>query len=331
MQLISWAHVEEYILKKVPAQLPLGANTQICFVIADGSSSVALRIPRVTDAALTRSAFSELKIAEKSIDSVVFVELSVIDPVLYRTFYNFSMEVAQLIISEYDDPMKAIEKSMQNWGHLLSHRLVLDENEQIGLLGELLFLQALIQSYGVNTERSWIGPLKERHDFRLVATEIEVKSTTTARRIHTIHSLGQLEASPKSTLFLLSLQFEMAGNAASGATLPERIQAIRFLLAGSIEHLDSFNSKLSKLGYLDHDAAIYCSRRKLRGLAELVPISSRFPRLSRAILDSHVPGGQGARILHAEYNVNVEGLGHAESTPEWDVILPNIIKLADLI
>lgn len=327
MEMLSWEILDDYLEKGIPAQIPLSNGSDICFVIGQNRSSLALRLPSSCSASLAPSPYSELELQRTNLSGKSFIELSVVQRSLFRTFYNFSLEIGQLVLLKNIEVKQAIENSLSNWAQLLDQRNLLEETQQIGLIGELYFLGAMIKSLGADALHAWIGPLGEPHDFRFLSREIEVKSTTKSIRLHRIHGLGQLEPSTGMQLFLLSLQFEPAGKAGAGKSLVQEISTIRSLLSHYPNHLQTFEKHISKIGYRDSDELFYSKKLKFRTLPVIMQVDQGFPRLTRGIVDQCLPNGASSRIAYVEYEINVDGLGHAEGSPEYKMALPGISQM----
>lgn len=321
MQFISWENLDDYIGKGITAQLPVSTNSNLCFLVVDGGNSLGLRLPVGEDVDVKPSPYGELDIAKKSVQEGQTIELTVKDTSLYRTFYHFSIEILQLILIQHIPATQAIELCLGNWAQLLVRRKLLEETEQLGLAGELCFLRALIAGKGQDAFNSWLGPIKEPHDFRLASNEIEVKSTLQSRRKHRIHGLGQLEPSSGMQLHLLSLQFEPAGNAKTGKTLVERIDEVRSLLSGAEDLMKKFEAHLKRLGYEDSDAGFYSHKLKFRNPPMLISITAEFPRLTRSMVDRILPEGTSQRVTYVEYELDLEGLGYPEGSQEFVRVL----------
>lgn len=327
MQIISWENLDDYVRRGIPAQLPVLKSSEICFLIADRGNSLGLRLPADKEEDVKPSPYRELDIAKKSVHESTVIELTVNDVGLYRTFYHFSIEILQLILIQGMPVTQAIERCLGSWAQLLVRRKLLEETEQVGLAGELCFLRALIAGKGQEVFNSWLGPVSEPHDFRLETNEIEVKSTLQNRRIHHIHGLGQLEPSSGMQLYLLSLQFEPAGNAKAGKTLVERIDDMRLLLSGAEASLEQFEGYLKKLGYENSDSGFYSHRMMFRSPPVLIPITAEFPRLTRSMVDQMLPEGTSHRITYVEYELDVEGLGYPEGSQEFEKILNGLARM----
>src|SRR5262249_28341141 len=158
----------------------------------------------------------------------------------------------------------------------------------------------------------WMGPNAGEHDFSLERHDIEVKTTTQERRIHTVQSSTQLEPSPGRLLFLLSLQITAGGLA--GTTLAEAVAQVRRSIPAPLE--EELVEKLASCGWQSEHDTFYETRFLFRTSPILITIDGSFPRISAdrlALLDPDVR----TRISNLSYDVNVDGLGSEEGSTEF--------------
>ncbi len=180
-------------------------------------------------------------------------------------------------------------------------------SEQIGLYGELLTLETLVEEIGPAALNSWSGPDLARHDFETSKWAIEVKSSMSlaSKRAH-IHGFTQLECSVGTKLNLLHLQFEQSLGSKSIAHLVEGLLAKldRSALEGQL--LRFFPEGLSNL-------PTWASKYELKlSSASLFEVDADFPRITRSNL-----GSQYLRFSQLQYQLDLEGLPHAslETSP----------------
>lgn len=181
---------------------------------------------------------------------------------------------------------------------------VLSKEEEIGLFGELLVLQNLLDD-GVSefdALDSWAGPDDGLHDFLLGDGAIEVKTTLApAGFIARVSNLDQLDDSLHQPLFVAAVRLAQLPE---GATLPEVIDQV----AGQIRDPGAsalLNSRLVSAGYMDMTRAEYTRRFRFSELTyRIVCVDS--PRLTR----SSVP----AAIHEARYSLDLDAFPIAAST-----------------
>lgn len=144
-------------------------------------------------------------------------------------------------------------------------RGALAESHQVGLLGELLCLEVMLDSVLRNPELRmsvldmWHGHRQGLRDFRIGGVAIEVKTTQHVASSHKISGLHQVEPTEvdgivEHALFMLSVG--LAASEHDGQTLPEVVQRIVDRLADPATHPAGFSPLQRR--FLD-DVACYGS------------------------------------------------------------------------
>lgn len=182
---------------------------------------------------------------------------------------------------------------------------VLSKEEQLGLFGELLFLNRwLAPAAGMAAAvKMWRGPAGARNDFEAPGLGIEVKTTGRVDGAHVIHGLDQLLEPPGGNLMLFSL---LVRDEASGTeSLPAQVAEARGLIAEDYAVQSQFDALIYAAGYDDRLAAEYAKlmlRIRDTGLYKVV---EGFPRLVPASLVGGVPDGVSA----VEYQLRLDAAG----------------------
>lgn len=128
---------------------------------------------------------------------------------------------------------------------MVLRRTALSEDELLGLLGELRFLEVLLTVAIDSKQRTlaldaWRGHERGSKDFVFGNQSVEVKSTRGERSIHHISSVMQVDPrrseanEPQEDLYLLSLGFKLIVNSEIdrfGISLPTQVDAILKKLA----------------------------------------------------------------------------------------------------
>ena len=157
---------------------------------------------------------------------------------------------------------------------------VLGPSAEIGLVGELRFLQELL-NFGVAPPVAvdgWRGPLDELHDFVLGAGAIEVKATTASGEFPAnVGSLDQLDDSLVSPLFLAAVRLVLSS---SGQTLPQIVAAVADRLAGDVAVRARFHDLVLHAGVLDAAQHRYVRQFAPAGTV-IFRVGGEFPRLMR--------------------------------------------------
>ena len=308
----------DYVADGVPHTfLVIGDPEAHLFVDTGGSRLGArFRLPAAAPAAAAVPML-EIRSADVSIEGRRYLEVSTASRTLFPNFYRLLADVVTAVAAGAG-PSAALAEAVARWDDLLQRPIILSDEAQAGLFGELWFLHRLLRIDPVDAVAAWTGPAAQAHDFRRGNDEFEVKTTVGENRIHTINGLGQLTPSPDASLFLVSLQITAAG--AGGLTLPESVEAVRELVPEADRA--AFARRLDVLGYRTLDAALYPLRRKLRSPAMLAPISGGFPRLTDDALAALPPEFDAGRIRRVTYSIDVTGLGDLDGSPAFHAVLP---------
>jgi hypothetical protein len=176
----------------------------------------------------------------------------------------------------------------------------LSSEEQIGLYGELWWLQRMIQAgmEFVAAVNSWKGCRRNYHDFETNGHAVEVKTTITKepRKVQ-INNERQLDDRGLNSLHLFVLT--LAKSSAGGETLPGLVQSLRSILSEKPVAY-TFEHSLREAGYLDIHTHLYNNSSYTVIKEELFHVSEGFPRIT------DVPQGLGD--LH--YTVVLSACGH---------------------
>jgi hypothetical protein len=238
---------------------------------------------------------------------------------LQRQFYHFAVGVAERVIVEKRPAIEAVGLELQCFTDLLEEMSLLGIERQLGLLGELIFLERLLAKEGVGALDAWLGPIGEPHDFRLKAYEFEVKTTVFPQRIHTIHGMEQLVASKGCSLYLVSLLLGPPG-ASDGFSLAEKVAQLSSQFAPISARLTQFATALEAYGFRTADSGHYTRQFAMRRPIGLVRVDNTFPAITRPTIQSAL-GPLAPRIESLQYDVSVEGLEHEDGTVEFEAAL----------
>lgn len=155
----------------------------------------------------------------------------------------------------------------------------LSPEAEIGLIGELSFLGAIIEA-GIPAPlavEAWVGPLDGIQDFEIGTGAVEVKATvSTAGFPAKIGSLEQLDDSVRQPLFVAGARLSQTE---SGQNLPEFVEAVRRVLKGDTEAERLFAERLLAAGYFDAHADRYPRRFLLAG-TKVIEVADGFPRIT---------------------------------------------------
>jgi hypothetical protein len=238
----------------------------------------------------------------KSKEDLAFIELSNVGNIDVILFGAFLDELLKSIEDGNGLLLEAIKNLLEKWKTMLSldTEKDLSLNSVIGLFGELLLLDYLVNERKIATIDNWVGPNGNRHDFEFLKHSIEVKSTTVknGNEIH-VSGVTQLEPYQGKAVNILQIKLELEPN---GISLP---QLIKKIVTANVINLEKFKEKLLKLGYKNEKEHLYSELCFQPIEFQIIPVDSKFPRITAKSLLAIDPA---ARIKDIDYVVNVAGL-----------------------
>lgn len=199
----------------------------------------------------------------------------------------------------------AVAVGCERHRNLLATLGPLTREKEIGLFGELLFVEFLIATTGSSAAiEAWQGPLSEEHDFTFAKLTVEVKTTSSERRVHTIHGLTQLVPGPGLPLSLISIQITR-GSPGLGRTLPKLVADVRQNAGG---HQVQIDAMLRVFGWQSDTAELYSTHWTLRSEPRAYLVNGTFPAMTPDALASVVP--RFGLVSDVSYRVDLTDLEH---------------------
>jgi hypothetical protein len=133
--------------------------------------------------------------------------------------------------------------------------------ERIGMFGELVILNELMESTNGRVVGTWMSPQKndDLHDFQGSSCHLEVKTTASSPRSITIHSINQMDFRRAANNDLRLIVVEIHRDE-GGISLPDLIRDVR-LESDNHEARSDLDDLLVRYGYHDRHQAFYHSDR----------------------------------------------------------------------
>jgi hypothetical protein len=319
---LSWENFRSSVLVKGQQRVHRVAASPKVEIFGDGSGNrigLWLEAPpdTVVPTELSRLAF----IITRSVnhEGRHFLEVSTTSTALQRQFYHFATAVSERVLVEKKPAVEAMMLELQCFTDLLESKSLLGTERQLGLIGELIFLERLMQKSSIVALDAWIGPLGEPHDFRVQASEFEVKTTISPHRTHTINGSEQLVPSSGCNLSIISVLIGPAGGN-SGFTLSEKVESLSKSLTPIAGRLQQFTAALEACGLFRSELAHYTRRFVMRRPLALVHVDTNFPAITRPVIQNAL-GTLAARVESLQYDVNLEGLEHEDGTSEFTAMI----------
>jgi hypothetical protein len=213
--------------------------------------------------------------------------LRLTSPQLSRIFAAFCQDLADSArrCTSGQQIASFVAERMERWEMLFARAgRGLRDQELRGLVGELLFLEAIVcpQLDPAAAVAAWHGPLEADQDFHFVDRLVEVKSVGLgALRVH-ISSAEQLDV-PNGDLHISVVVMEESGAESVGTrSVAAIISALNQRFSQSVEASMMFSERLALSGYVagqDYDE----TRFKLHGFRHF-RVHASFPALRRSSL-----------------------------------------------
>ena len=222
--------------------------------------------------------------------------------------YIFACLLVDRILDQGDSLATATEVALAGMRDLLRKEAALTREQEVGLLGELLVLDALVDQFGVSDAiDAWIGVNSEEHDFGMSDIDFEVKTTTAEHQTHWISSSMQLMAVAGRDLRLISIQVtpRILGSA---LTLPDLVERIAAKIG---DRTAQYWRKLEAVGYLKEDEELYQTKWALRKDISEFQINREFPKITPNELEKI--GVNGTEVPEVKYRISLEGKTPAKS------------------
>ena len=290
-----------------------GSARLILFGLADRVQAQIIDIPQATGIAVRA-----VPAAERSVWG--WAEVRLTDVRYAAIFTSLASDLIDDIALAKDDiaAINRLADRLRRWEAFL--RLVgpegLGEERRAGLYGELHTLRGHLlpieKEAGVGT---WVGPLGAHQDFQGPGWALEVKTSRKKQPV-SIRISGERQLDDLGVAFLGLAHVGLEEKRNSGETLPEIVNSVREILAGSAV-AETFEGQLLSAGYLDIHEANYLHEGYAIRFDNLFHVREGFPRITEPDLDNGV--GDVA------YSVAVPALGDFRA--EW-MLFTDVLKHA---
>lgn len=284
------------------ARLPI-PGTPTCEVVVDPSHGEMKLVLPADGKEPDVTKFRNIDLATFTDDGVVWWEIRIQAEESLHEAYSLLTRIADHVQLDAVAVGVAVRDALDSYRALLAARGAMAEEQQIGLFGELLFLEFLLEVLGPEAVvPAWMGPLNEEHDVALPGVHLEVKTTKGEHRQHMISGSQQLQPLRGVPLWLVSIQVTPTSPDA-GRTLADLVHAVR-TRAGDLRH--RVDDLLVATGWRDSDADLYTRHLALRSQPRAYLVDEHFPAVTDARLGEAVP--QSELLSDLKYRVDVTQL-----------------------
>ena len=202
------------------------------------------------------------------------------------------------IVPDTESLVSVVSDQVAHWRQILEaiSEVEASDNEKIGMIGELLTLEALYGKHGSKAYDSWFGQEKARHDFEFETQAIEVKASSRTSGVYcTVHGLNQLAHSTGTTLYLVHYQLEWSADGDSLSEILSRLEQLGLSIAKVQSKLGAHWAVLGEMPkwFSDYEFKIISCRKYL--------VDSQFPVVSQSTLGDKV----SSKITNMQYTLNL--------------------------
>ena len=230
------------------------------------------------------------------------LRFSLCNPELLEYFCTFCQDLLESteLIDNDDDAYKTLCSRYFSWKKLFRpNKGVMNDNEVMGLIGELLFMQDyMIPQWGIEKSLdSWMGPEKTHKDYSTDSVWYEIKTVSAGKETVRISSLEQLDGEDEGYLAVYCL--EKMSPTFSGIKLNSLVQNLLNRM-GSSQNREVFMSKLSLYNYdfsPEYDNYVFTNV----GFS-MYCVKDDFPRLSRKTIPNAI-----SKIQYEIFLSEIEG------------------------
>jgi hypothetical protein len=294
----------EHIAAGITAVYPFPGAPAVSMRIDGSQSRLTLRARTSGPATLPSNPLKHVTVASTVTDGEHALEVSIAGSELVLDGHAMLCAIADRIQLDGQQPTSAVAETLARWRSVLALRTRMTLEAEIGLFGELLVLEALLDVSGAAALESWRGSLGEEHDFGLADVDVEVKTTSSDRREHWISGLRQLVPTAERPLVLLSIQLTRGGTA--GSTLTAQIQTVRTKCG-----FPTLDEKLERAGWSDETSDLFVERWRLRAPATPYLVDDSFPALTPKTLGEIAR--DMSRVRDASYRLELTDLASSDA------------------
>jgi hypothetical protein len=300
-------NLDKYWSAGVPVEVPIGGEPECRLRLDPRRDEMCLLTP-LAGAEPDVSRLRNIELNTFVVDDESWGEVRINIAGSPHGAYIILSSIADRIQVKGESLAVAVPRAIAEHRGLLAGRVGLSEEQEIGLYGELLLLEAFLWSADKRRALSaWAGPLSEEHDFVLDDIHVEVKTTSAERRRHLIGTLQQLKPVREVPLWLLSIQITRSSGA-GGRTLAQLVQDVRAQAGEAVIDLDD---RLAAAGWDDDACDLFTTVWALRSTPRCYRVDDAFPALTHDRLAEVVP-----RVTHVSdvsYRVDVTDLDDADA------------------
>ena len=221
-------------------------------------------------------------------------------------FTEVIKEISTEILIHNKEPFSSVMDVIENWRAFLASRIkeILSDEEQIGLLCELIILKKLCDINPSMALSSWRGPLGEKHDFVFSDWSFEIKGTRSGNHRHLINGIDQLKKPENKDLAFISFLITLTQTQKSISIQSLIIEIVAGPLKNKGPLIELFHKLLVAAGYSRIFAEEYKKIQFEIITCTLFNVDEYFPKITSDNLSSPLNN----RVSEIRYKIDLEGL-----------------------
>lgn len=295
----SLANVDAFLAARNPVVLPISGKPSCTLDLHPANGAITLTTP-FTPPEPDVAKWCNITFKLVASDDGDMAELTIFVDDNIHGAYGLLTSIANELQIEGTPLAAAVASSIQRHRGMFAGKAGLSQEKEVGLFGELLVLEYLINKIGAGPAiGSWQGSLSEEHDFVFSEVHLEIKTTSGEQHRHMINGFTQLVPLRGVPLSLVSIQLTRS-DAESGRTLSQLASHVREKAGG---HRPKLDDALEAVGWKDDDAELYSTFWAKRNTPRAYDVGERFPALTLERLTQVVPNISVMSDL--SYRVNV--------------------------
>lgn len=224
-----------------------------------------------------------------------------------KAFTGLVREICREVMLNSLPPSRAVNLVIRRWKSFWGKPAgqLLTEYEQMGLIGELLLVDELVNKGKIDAVKSWVGPEGFIHDFEFDNVSVEIKVTTCPVHQHVINGIEQLEPLPGKQLLLVSFLAQKVRQ--GGLTLTNLVARIIDKLDGEPEIYEDFTERLLKTGFNFDNLSEYEQTMFVLIENKVYEVADEFPCITRHSFSTPI----SSRIIDIRYTLTVQDMEHS--------------------
>jgi len=278
------------------------SDGSLCCLLPAGPSNINL--PQINGLIIQ---YQELKkIGSSNSDKFILISCN------HKAYFENFIQILKEILGQYDDTDLPLSDCLiiviSKWRHFLSAPKlnILHEDDIVGLLGELIFIDLILREVDCSFIEYWTADRGEE-DFIYGKNIIEIKTTKKEKHAHYINGIDQLLFDKSKMKYILSILLTESGNN-TPFSLPFLVNRITSTLSNFPNLIQLFFEKLRARKYDIRDSSLYDSYVYYIYRSGLFIVDDEFPKLTSKELSKPL----NSRISKVSYLLDMEGLSSTE-------------------